>query len=123
MEDKLKNTLQEHEKLIAFLFLGFSVLLLAMTAYFYPPQDKSGAQRIIDAAMGGLLLALGAVCNALFRISNSTEQQAIADKTAAAITAGPPVAVQVQQPIGQPVPVAETDPTSGGELPASERIG
>lgn len=127
MESKVENALKEHEKLIAFLFLGFSVLILAILSYFWPPEDKSGAQRIIDSAMGGLLLALGAVCNALFRIANATEQQAIAEKTATAIgvnaRSSGPLPVVVDQSQSNPIPVSETEPAAaGGELPSHERI-
>lgn len=126
MENKIESALKEHEKLIAFMFLGFSVLLLALLAYIYPPEDKSGAQRIIDAAMGGLLLALGGAGNALFRISNATEQQNIADKTALAIGQNQQQTVQPVEVVNtsaEPVPTTTSGATAGGELPASERIG
>lgn len=81
---------KEHEKFWAFIALGFSVLFLATLAYFVPPEDQSGAQRIIDAAMGGLLLALGGAAQALFRIREPEERK-----------------VQIDQPANNPVPVTE----------------
>lgn len=63
--------MKEHEKLAAFMLLGFAVMLLAVLAIFYPVPDGSGSQRIVDAAMGGLLLALGGASNALFRIRDN----------------------------------------------------
>lgn len=79
---------KEHEKFWAFALLGFGVMGLAVLAYFYPPTDGSGAQRIIDAAMGGLLLALGSAAQALFRIREPDERK-----------------VQVDQPANEPIPV------------------
>lgn len=111
--------LSEHEKFFAFCLLGGSVLALALMAYFFPPQDGSGAQRIIDAAMGGLLLALGAAANALFRIQNASEQQSIAEKTAVAMTAQP-IRTEVINSPAKPVPTSEAH--TDGELPESEKL-
>lgn len=81
MEQNWRGGLKEHEKLFAFLALGFSVLLLATLAYWHPPEDGSGGQRIIDNAMGGLLLALGGAANALFRINDPGEKSVTVDNT------------------------------------------
>ena len=119
------GTLKEHEKFWAFAMLGGSVLLIAMMAYFYPPQDGSGAQRIIDAAMGGLLLALGSAANALFRISNATEQQAIGRETAKAMSERPPMETKIVNTEAQPIPTTEStkDKTpSDDELPEEQKL-
>lgn len=58
--------LRDHEKFWAFISLGLGVLLLCGAVTFHTP-DKPEAIRIIDAAVGGFLLALGAAANALFR--------------------------------------------------------
>lgn len=121
MEHEAETHLNKHEKFYAFCLLGASVLILALMAYFYPPEDGSGAQRIIDAAMGGLLLALGAAANALFRISNATEQQAIGRETAKALTEqSQPIPTLVTNPITQPVPT--TEPAHDGELKEEEKL-
>lgn len=121
MHSEKQGYLTEHEKFFAFCLLGGSVLALAMLAYFFPPEDGSGAQRIIDAAMGGLLLALGAAANALFRISNATEQQSIAEKTAREIGNNPtPLPVEVQNPPSHPVPTVDKD--ADGELPEDQKL-
>lgn len=83
--------LKEHEKFWAFMALGFGVMALAGAAYVYPPEDGSGAQRIIDAAMGGLLLALGGATNALFRIRDPGENR-----------------MTIENKPSDPVPVEET---------------
>ena len=83
--------LKNNEKFFAFCLLGFGVMLLAVLAYIYPPEDGTGAQRIIDAAMGGMTLALGSAVNALFRIREPGERT-----------------VEIDQPENRPVPVAET---------------
>lgn len=102
--------LQEHEKFYAFISLLLSVVGLAVLVVLNPVPDGSGSQRILDAAMGGLLLALGGCANALFRISNSTEQQAIGEATAKAMSERGPLPVEVQNLPGNAVPVEETYP-------------
>lgn len=120
--DQVESHLNKHEKFYAFCLLGGSVLVLALMAYFYPPEDGSGAQRIIDAAMGGLLLALGAVCNALFRISNATEQQAIGRETAKALTEQhQPLKTEVTNTQANPVNTSEAA-TADGELPEEHKL-
>lgn len=102
---------KEHEKFWAFMMLGGSVLLLALLAYFYPPEDGSGAQRIIDAAVGGLLLALGSAANALFRIKEQSELDSVQN-------------VRVSQPAADPVPVTPTsEPAADADvLPPEARV-
>ena len=58
--------IQAHEKLIAFCFLGASVVALATLVMFKTPENEM-ALGIVDAAVGGFLLALGGAANALFR--------------------------------------------------------
>lgn len=100
--------LQEHEKFWAFILLGAGIVGIAVLVIFHPLPDGTGSQRVVDTISGGLLLAFGACANALFRISNSTEQQAIADKTAQSIADRGPV--PVTGPEGGPVAVSETPP-------------
>jgi hypothetical protein len=103
--------LKEHEKFWAFLALGFGVLSIAMVSVIWPP-DSEGTQRILDAAMGALSLALGAATNALFRISEKGERE-----------------VTINQPADNPVPTTESNPViqkdeqlTEGELPKDQRL-
>lgn len=102
--------LKEHEKFWAFLALGAGVLLIAFTSVIWPPAND-GTQRILDAAMGALSLALGAATNALFRISEPGEKE-----------------VKISQPANDPIPTTEvhTQPapaaSTDGELPESEKL-
>lgn len=77
--------LKEHEKFWAFILLGAGILSIAVLAVFHPLSADSGSLRVVDTISGGLLLAFGGAANALFRISNATEQQAIGEATAKAI--------------------------------------
>lgn len=70
------------EKFWAFMALGLGVLLLASLAVFFTPSDDK-AFRILDAAMGGVLLALGSAANALFRVSQKDTEDAVAGRLAA----------------------------------------
>lgn len=65
--------LKEHEKFWAFLTLVLSVMGLASAAIIWPVIHE-GTQRVIDAALGGLLLALGVAGNALFRIREESDK-------------------------------------------------
>lgn len=100
--------LKEHEKLLAFLSLGFALLLIAMTVVVHPIQVE-GVQRTIDACVGAFSLALGVAANALFRVRDESEKT-----------------VKIEQPAGQPVPVSEVPTTSSsediGELKPEERL-
>jgi hypothetical protein len=58
--------LKEHEKFWAFMALLIAVVLLVIAAQIWPPEKEIVA-RVIDAAVAGLMLALGAATNALFR--------------------------------------------------------
>lgn len=109
--------LKEHEKFWAFLALGAGVLAIAGVSVIWPPAND-GTQRILDAAMGALSLALGAATNALFRISEKGEKE-----------------VTINQPLDRPVPTTESNPViaadeklteepkpTDGELPESEKL-
>lgn len=58
--------LREHEKFWAFMALLIAIILVVGGAQIWPPE-KDTVARILDAAVGGLMLALGAATNALFR--------------------------------------------------------
>lgn len=94
--------LKDHEKLFAFLALATAVMVLALLAYFHPIINE-GSQRVIDAAMGGLLLALVGAANALFRLREGEEN-----------------VVKVDQPANQPIPVEPK--TDAGELPEEQKL-
>lgn len=64
------------EKFWAFSILIIAVLSVVITAQVWPP-DKDSVVRIMDAAVGGLLLALGAAANALFRVSQKDTEEAV----------------------------------------------
>lgn len=64
------------EKFWAFVILISAVLAVVITAQVWPP-DKDSVVRIMDAAVGGLLLALGAAANALFRVSQKDTEEAV----------------------------------------------
>jgi hypothetical protein len=72
--------LAEHEKFWAFCLLGFAIVVLTLVMIFFPPPE--GSQRIVDAAVGGLLLAFGAATNALFRSKSETSASEDIAKTA-----------------------------------------
>lgn len=78
---------KEHEKFWAFGLLGLGVIGLALLAFAFPINNE-GSQRVVDAAMGALTLALGSAVNALFRIREPGETK-----------------VTIDQPPNQPVPV------------------
>lgn len=71
--------LQKNEKLIAFCLLGAGVLFLASLVMFHTPENEM-ALRIVDAAVGGLLLALGGASNALFRSKSDEVAEKAVDK-------------------------------------------
>lgn len=102
--------LKDHEKFFAFIMLGGFVFALALMAYFHQIPEGSGSQRIVDAAMGGLLLALGGAANALFRITTSSEQAQIGEATAKAISERGPMETKVTNTPEDPVPTAEERP-------------
>lgn len=108
--------LKEHEKFWSFMALGAGVLTIAVISVAWPPAND-GTQRILDAAMGALSLALGAATNALFRISEKGEKE-----------------VTINQPLDRPVPTTESNPVVNadeqlttpvreeGELPEDQRL-
>lgn len=96
--------LKDSEKFLAFMALGAGVLILALLAFFNELPENSANMRIIDAALGGLLLAFGAATNALFRLREGEEKH-----------------VTIDNPPSNPVPVERTT-TSTGELPESEKL-
>jgi len=61
-----RDALKEQEKFWALVILVVAVLILVAVAVLRPPE-KDQVIRIIDAAVGGFLLAIGAATNALFR--------------------------------------------------------
>ena len=97
--------LKENEKLLAFMALGAGVLALALLAFFNELPENSANMRIIDAALGGLLLAFGAATNALFRIREADERS-----------------VTIDNPPSNPVPTEEANPSATGELPEEQKI-
>ena len=105
--------LKEHEKFWAFVLLIFAVIGLAFMASMHTPE-KDSAIRILDAAVGGLLLALGSASQALFRVSSVDKINAETAKTVAEKAPMAPQPVQpvtITQPADQPVPVQEAQPT------------
>lgn len=118
----MTSSLKDHEKFWAFLALGFSVLLLAILAIFYPLADGSGSQRILDAAMGGLLLALGGATNALFRLGTTSENAAIGQAAADAINNTTPAQVEVVNQPSDPVPTTEDKAGTDGELAEEHKL-
>lgn len=96
--------MKEYEKFWAFMALIVSVMIIAMLAYFRPIEDGSGSQRILDASLGGLLLALGAAANALFRIRDGGDKE-----------------VKVTNTPFEPVPTTEPQ-TTDGELPEDQKL-
>lgn len=100
--------LKDHEKFYAFCLLGAGVFALAMMAYFHQIPEGSGSQRIVDAAMGGLLLALGGAANALFRTGGTAERAEIGQAAVQAIRdSNTPMDVNVTNKPNEPVPVDE----------------
>ena len=97
--------MKEHEKFWAFMALIISVMAIAMLAYFRPIEDGSGSQRILDASLGGLLLALGGAANALFRIRESAENE-----------------VKVTNTPSEPVPTEPKAANADGELPEDQKL-
>lgn len=65
--------MKENEKLISFMLLGAGVLILTCLVMYKTPENDA-ALRIVDAAVGGLLLALGAAANAIFRQGTQGEE-------------------------------------------------
>ena len=81
--------LKEHEKFLAFMALGLSLVILAFMLYVRPLQDStgnSGVLQILNLIIGGLLSAFGSATNALFRINDK---------------------VTIDNPPSKPVPVDE----------------
>lgn len=97
--------MKDNEKFFAFMALGGGVLILALLAFFNELPENSANMRIIDGALGGLLLAFGAATNALFRIRDNEPTQD----------------VNITNPKSDPVPVERTV-LDTGELPESEKI-
>lgn len=65
------------EKFWAFIVLIISVILVLWLANRFSTNAKPEVIRIMDSAMGGLLLALGAAANALFRVSQKDTEEAV----------------------------------------------
>lgn len=102
---------KEHEKFWAFLFLGAGLLVLAIVAIAFPTENETSKQ-VITGACGALSLALGAATNALFRIKEQSELDAVQQ-------------VRVNQNPNDPVPTTSNDEKPKADpdvLPASERI-
>ena len=107
--------MHERDKFYAFALLGAGVMILALVAVFFPIPDGSGSQRIVDAALGGILLALGGASQALFRTSqvdadNAASLRSMTEKAPSMNEDAPAaIPVKVVQPPGEPVPVIEGD--------------
>lgn len=102
--------LREHEKFWAFMALGLGVLLLVVLALWLGSSAKEPVIRIIDAAVGGFLLAFGSATNALFRIGSPGDER-IKEVAAEQMQASlPPRPVTIEQPADEPVPVTDTPP-------------
>ena len=121
--------IKDHEKFWAFLALGFAVLLLVAIVTVWPPE-KDQVIRVVDSAVGGFLLALGAAANALFRIGTpgEEEQKKLTAETAKVVAEkmpDPPKPVQpvtVENPPSSPVPVEPaTHDEAAEELPEYAR--
>lgn len=114
--------LREHEKFWAFCLLGAAVLILVAVAMIWPPE-KDAVVRVVDSAVGGMLLALGAASQALFRTNQADKDNAAAAKAIAESLPTPPQPVQIQQPPEVPVPVVVDEPAAlaAEELPEYAR--
>jgi len=63
-----------NEKFLSFMALLGAVLILVWWALSNPPE-KDQVIRLLDGALGGLLLAFGGAANALFRIGTPEDQK------------------------------------------------
>jgi hypothetical protein len=100
--------LKEHEKFWAFSLLGFGVLVLVLVAVTLGNDAKDPVIRIVDAACGGFLLALGSAANALFRVNSSPSIEV-------------PTNPRTNQPTMQPVPPVDEPEKADAEAPAWTR--
>lgn len=94
--------LKDHEKFIAFVLLGGSLVFVASMVYLHPLSDtnaNSSSIQIINTIVGALTLAFGGVANALFRVSDT---------------------VKVDNKPSEPVPTAEA---AGPSEPKNEGLG
>lgn len=96
--------LKEHEKFWAFMALLITIAILVLAAQVWPPE-KDTVARIIDAAVGGLMLALGVAANALFRSNTPAPSTEV------------PLDPATNQPTltpAEPAPLADAAPSSRG---------
>lgn len=84
--------LKEHEKLIAFVAILLAVMSLAYLNYAHPVPDKSDSSALMSQIVGGLMLALGAAGQSLFRIRDGGETVTVDNK------ASNPVPTEPQPP-------------------------
>lgn len=99
--------LKEHEKFYAFLALGAAVLAIVALAVLYPPE-KDQVIRLLDGALGGFLLALGAAANALFRVGTVGEESMKQAAGAVIQQSQPAQPVTVVNTEAEPVPITES---------------
>jgi hypothetical protein len=95
--------IKDHEKFIAFMFLGIALLSLAVLIYIRPLTDStqnSGVLQILNMIIGSMIGAFGAAAGALLKSSTDT--------------------VKVDQPASQPIPTTDSGPSpdAGEELPS-----
>ena len=121
--------LRDHEKFWAFLILVMSIMLLALLATAIGGASKetlSDAQiavlnsklRIIDVSIAGLIGIAGMAAQALFRVSQTDKENAVAMTNLVAKMPEAPKPVQpvvVEQPLEKPIPVHDKEPEPVGE--------
>lgn len=95
----MDRRIKEPERLIAFLALLMGLLFVVSLLMFHTPSNEY-VLRILDAAVGGLTLALGVAAQALFR-GGEKDAEALRE-----LAAAPAKTVVVDQPPDKPIPVA-----------------
>jgi hypothetical protein len=68
--------MKDHEKFIAFVLIGLSLVIMAIMLYAKPIPDStsnSGVLQILNMIIGALISAFGSATNALFRTSDQVK--------------------------------------------------